>query len=87
MGSTGWLRRTMSHRGVPLSTSTTPGWATAPLRVTRQVPGLLGHPAGPKRSGTVAGDEGDVGQRLGVVHQGRALLDAEWNALVRTEHR
>ena len=38
-GSTGRPRSAMSHKGVPRSTSTTPGWATAPLTVTRQVPG------------------------------------------------
>jgi hypothetical protein len=47
--------------------------------------GFLGYPAGAKRTGTIAGDERDVGQRLGVVYQGWALPDAERNAFVRTE--
>jgi hypothetical protein len=49
--------------------------------------GVLSHSASPKRSGTVAGDESDVGQRLGVVHQGRAFSYAEWNAFVRAKNR
>jgi hypothetical protein len=48
-------------------------------------PGLFGDPASPKRSSPVASDESDVGQRLSVVHESRALLYAKWNAFVRTE--
>jgi hypothetical protein len=47
--------------------------------------GLLGYSAGPKRTGTVAGDESDVGQRLGVVHKRWALPYPKGNSFVRTE--
>jgi hypothetical protein len=47
--------------------------------------GFLGDSASPKRPSPVASDESDVGQRLGVVHESRALLHAKWYAFVRTE--
>ena len=36
-------------------------------------PRFFGQPAGAERTGTVAGDESDVGQRLCVVHQSGSL--------------
>jgi hypothetical protein len=49
-------------------------------------PGLLSHAASPKRRSAVASDEGDVRQRLSVVHQRWALLYPQGNAFVRAKH-
>ena len=53
----------------PSSTSTTPGGRTAPDTVTRVVPGASCGPERPEPRRPVPGDEGHLGQRLGVVDQ------------------
>ena len=61
-------RLARSIRGVPRSTSTTPGLHRA-RDGDQGGAGLLGQPAGAEGLGSGSGDHGDVGQRLGVVHQ------------------
>ena len=48
---------------------------------------VLHQPVGPEGVGAGAGDHGDVGQRLGVVHQRPPAPDAQRDSLVGTERR
>ncbi len=72
----------MSCRGVPQSTSTTPGRETAPPIVTRHVPGCAAVPRARKGSGPCRAIERDVGQCLSVVHECGKSADTQRRALV-----
>jgi hypothetical protein len=48
---------------------------------------VFGRSSNTKGFRAIAGDEGDVGQRLGVVHQRREPADAQWGALVEAKYR
>jgi len=48
---------------------------------------LIGRPPSAKRTGTLSGDEGDVGEGFRVVHEGRPSTDSQRSALVGPEDR
>jgi hypothetical protein len=50
-------------------------------------PRFLDHSSSQKRGRPPASDESDVGQRLGVVHQGGVFPEAQWRALFGPEDR
>ena len=60
--------------GAPYGTSKTPGVDTAPPTVARKVPGSSGVPTDRNQSGAEPGEQRQVGERLDVVHQGRAAV-------------